>query len=97
MITRTLTQVKVFDIKAQGDMIGGQGWFDSIPSLNWVNGQIWESDAECEKCLEEAIVDWQKRRSENPWGTTSHKPEIVIYWKTITDNDNTLTQEADEN
>lgn len=25
MITRTLTQVKVFDVKANGELIGGQG------------------------------------------------------------------------
>jgi hypothetical protein len=48
-----------------------------------VNGQTWKSDAECEQCLNEAIADWQDRRSKNPWGTTSHKPELVVYWQTI--------------
>lgn len=83
MITRTLTQVKVFDVKAHGDVVGGHGWSESIPGLSWVNGQVWESDAECERCLNEAIADWQNRRDKNPWGTTSHKPELVIYWQTI--------------
>ena len=83
MITRTLTQVKVFDVKAYSDMVCGHGWSDSIPGLDWVNGRVWESDAECEQCLNEAIADWQKRRKENPWGTTSHKPELFIYWQTI--------------
>lgn len=83
MITRTLTQIKVFDIKARSEMVGGHGWSDSIPGLTWANGQAWESDAECERCLNEAIADWQNRRNENPWGTTSHKPELVIYWQTI--------------
>lgn len=90
MITRTLTQVKVFDIKAQGDMIGGHGWSDFISGLTWVNGQVWESDSECERCLNEAIADWQNRREKNPWGTTSYKPEITIYWKTITVDEKTL-------
>lgn len=48
MITRTLTQVKVFDVKANGELIGGQGGFGTIPELNWVEGQVWESDAECD-------------------------------------------------
>lgn len=83
MITRTLTQVKVFDVKAHGEVIGGHGWSDSIPGLNWVNGQVWESDAECERCLNEAITDWRNRRNKNPWGTTYHKPELVVYWQTV--------------
>lgn len=84
MITRTLTQVKVFDVKASGEVIGGQGWFDTIPGLNWAEAQVWESDAECERLLNEAIADWQERRNKNPWGTTPRKPELIIYWKTIT-------------
>ena len=83
MVTRTLTQVKVFDVKAHSDVVGGHGWSDSIPGLNWVNGRVWESDAKCEQCLNEAIADWRNRRDKNPWGTTSHKPELVIYWQTI--------------
>ena len=87
MITRTLTQVKVFDVKAQGDILGGHGWCDDIPGLEWVKGRVWENDAECEQCLNEAIADWQARRDRNPWGTTSHKPELVIYWQTIAINE----------
>ena len=89
MITRTLTQVKVFDVKAHQDVICEQGmqpW--KIPGLSWVNGRVWESDVECERYLNEAIADWQTRRNENPWGTTSHKPELVIYWQTIAVNEN---------
>lgn len=84
MITRTVKQVKVFDVKAHQDVVCEQGmrpWI--IPGLNWVNGQVWKSDAECERCLNEAIADWRNRRDENPWGTTSHKPELVVYWQTI--------------
>ena len=88
MVTRTLTQVKVFDVKAHSDVVGGHGWSDSIPGLNWVNGQVWESDAKCEQCLNEAIADWRNRRDKNPWGTTSHKPELVIYWQTIAVDEN---------
>lgn len=84
MITRTLTQIKVFDVKANGELIGGQGGFGTIPELNWVEGKVWESDEECERLLNEAIADWQERRNKNRWGTTPHKPELIIYWKTIT-------------
>lgn len=83
MVTRILTQIKVFDIKAHGEVIGGHGWSDSIPGFTWVNGQVWESDVECEKCLNEAIADWQNRRKTNYWGITSNKPELFIYWQTI--------------
>ena len=89
MVTRTLTQVKVFDVKAHQDVIYEQGmqpW--TISGLSWVNGRVWESDAECERCLNEAIADWRNRRAENPWGTTSHKPELVIYWQTIAVDEN---------
>ena len=84
MITRIVQQIKVFDVKAHQDVICEQGmqpWI--IPGLSWVNGQIWENDAECERRLNEAIADWQNRRKENPWGTTSHKPELVVYWQTV--------------
>jgi hypothetical protein len=89
MITRTLTQVKVFDVKTRQDVMYEQGmqpWV--IPGLTWVNGQVWESDAKCERCLNEAIADWRNRRDENPWGTTSHKPELVVYWQTIAVDEN---------
>lgn len=84
MITRIVRQVKVFDVKAHQDVIYEQGmqpW--TIPGLSWVNSRVWESDAECERCLNEAIADWRNRRNENPWGTTSHKPELVVYWQTV--------------
>ncbi len=84
MITRIVRQVKVFDVKAHQDIICEQGmqpW--TVPGLSWVNGRAWESDAECERCLNEAIADWRNRRDENPWGTTSHKPELVVYWQTV--------------
>jgi hypothetical protein len=89
MITRIVKQIKVFDVKARQDVICEQGmqpW--PIPGLNWVNGQVWESDAECERCLNEAIADWRNRRDKNPWGTTSHEPELVVYWQTVNIQEN---------
>lgn len=84
MITRIVRQVKVFDVKAHQEVIHEQGmqpWVN--PGLTWVYGQVWESDVECERCLNEAITDWRNRRNENPWATTSHKPELVVYWQTV--------------
>jgi hypothetical protein len=83
MVTRTLEQVKVFDIKAHGQTLSGHGYCDQIPGLTWVNGQTWESEEECVRLLNAAIADWEDRRNKNPWGTTDHKPELVVYWKTI--------------
>ena len=84
MITRILKQVKVFDVKAHPEVVYEQGmkpW--TIPGLSWVNGRVWESDTECERYLNEAIADWQDRIKKEPWATTSHKPELVVYWQTI--------------
>lgn len=80
MVTRTVVEKKVFDIKAHADMICGHGYCDKIPGLNWANCQEWVSDEECDRLLAEATADWEQRRNGNPWGTTSHKPELVIYW-----------------
>ena len=81
METRTITEIKVFDIVAQGDVLSGHGYCDYIPSITWVKGQVWESDAQCEKLLQQAIKDWEMRRESNPWGTTDYKPQLKIYWK----------------
>lgn len=83
MITRVLTQVKVFDISARSDCISCQGFYDKIDGITWIEGQIWESDAQCNELLENAIEDWKIRRNKNVWETTSHKPELIVYWKTI--------------
>lgn len=83
MTTRTITQAKVFDIKARGTSLMGHGFSDYIKGITWVEGYPWESDEECNKLLEIAIAEWEERRNENPWGTTSYKPELRIYWKNI--------------
>lgn len=83
MATRIVKQVKVFDIASQSDYRGGHGYSERIPGISWVNGQIWESDEVCQSLLKEATIDWQKRCSEDLWGTTSHRPTIEIYWQTI--------------
>ena len=88
MITRTLKQVKVFDVKARGTTLMGHGWSESIPGLTWVNGQIWESDAECDQCLQSAVEDWEHRLKDNPWGTTTNKPQVSVYWQTIAIDEN---------
>lgn len=90
MITRTVKQLKVFDIKSRQDVIHEQGmqpWL--IPGLSWVNAQPWESAEECDRLYAEACEDWKRRRAENPWGTTSHKPELVVYWQIIDIDENT--------
>lgn len=87
MITRTIKQIKVFDIKSREDFICGHGYSDRIPGLTWVNGRVWKSDEQCQNLLQNSIIDWERKRNANPWGTTSHKPELVIYWQTIEVND----------
>jgi hypothetical protein len=81
METRVITEVKVFDIVAQGQVIIGHGYSYDIPSIVWIKGQIWESDTQCEELLQLAIKDWKMRKVSSPWGTTDHKPQLKIYWK----------------
>ena len=81
METRVITEVKVFDIVAQGQAMVGHGYSYDIPPIIYVKGQIWESDTQCEKLLQQAIKDWEIKRECNPWGTTDHKPQLKIYWK----------------
>lgn len=84
MITRMVKQVKVFDVASRSDVVHEQGmqpW--RIPGLSWASERTWENDAECEKLLQFAIKDWESRREANPWGTTSYKPELKVYWKII--------------
>jgi hypothetical protein len=86
MITRTITQAKVFDIKARGITLMCHGFSDYVKGITWVEGYPWESDEDCNKLLDTAIAEWEERRRDNPWGTTSHKPELIIYWKNISEN-----------
>lgn len=83
MVTRIVKQVKVFDIIARDDVISVQGFCDTIPGITYANSVPWESDELCELALQAAIKDWKKRRDEDTWGTTSHKPQLDIYWKLI--------------
>lgn len=83
MVTRTVKQVKVFDIIAMDGAISVQGFYEKIPGITYAKGLPWESDELCELALQAAIKDWKKRRDECIWGTTSNKPQLNIYWKTV--------------
>ena len=83
MVTRVLEQVKVFDIIAEGSIIRGMGDYEEIPELIYAKEEIWESDEVCAQILENAIKDWEMRREKRCWSTTSYKPELKIYWKTV--------------
>lgn len=84
MVTRIVTQVKVFDIKSREGVLADQGFAPiRIPGLVWQNDTPWESDEKCNELLQVAIEDWQRRRNENPWGTTDHEPKLDVHWKTI--------------
>lgn len=83
MITRTLKQMKVFDIRACSQTLSGHGYCDEIPGITWAKGQVWESEEECARLLKEAFADWEERRNKNPWGTTGHEPKLNVYWETI--------------
>ncbi len=85
MITRTITQAKVFDVKARGTSLIGHGFSDYVEGITWVEGYPWESDEDCNKLLDIAIAEWEERRREDPWRTTSYKPELKIYWKNISE------------
>ena len=88
MMTRTLKQVKMFDVKAKGQTLISHGYYEKIPGITWVEKRIWESDAECERCLNEAIKDWNERHKKNGWDTTDKEPEVIVYWETIEINEN---------
>ena len=83
MVTRTLKQVKVFDIVAGESVISVQGFCSIIPSIIYADGVRWESNELCELALQAAVKDWEKRRDEDAWGTTSNKPRLDIYWKIL--------------
>ena len=83
MITRTVKQVNVFDIKSHSDTIGVNDNYTHIPGLTWINGQVWKSDEECQRLYKKAFADWRHRRDTNPTKTTAYQPELVVYWKTI--------------
>lgn len=84
MTTRTFKEIKVFDIIAEGSELRGMGYYMEIPDLIYAKEEIWESDELCEQALKNAIKDWEICRKKDCWGTTSHKPELKIYWKAIT-------------
>ena len=83
MITRTITQAKVFSIVAQGVSLSGHGFSDYLPSITYAKDVYWESEEQCAQMLENAIEEWEEQRKANSWGTTNNKPEIQIYWITI--------------
>lgn len=68
MVTRTLKQVKVFNIRAYSQTLSGHGYYDEIPGITWNLGQVWESDEECARLLEAAIADWENRRTKKSLG-----------------------------
>ena len=82
-VFRTLKQVKVFDIIAQGSCVSGHGYFEELPSIIYHQGCIFESDTECEILLNKALEDYEKELDDNCWGTTKDKPKLTIYWKTL--------------
>ena len=82
-VTRTLKQIKVFDIIAQGQWISGHGYGYAIDGIVYSKEQIFESDENCTELLNQAIENWEERRNKNPWGTTDHKPKLITYWKTV--------------
>ena len=83
MKTRIVKQIKVFDIKASGQYLGGHGFNVDVPAIIYCENQIWESDEQCSRLLQESIKNWEERKERDCWGTTSHKPSLDIYWKTI--------------
>lgn len=80
MVTRTVVEKKVFDIRSNGQTMCGHGDTYSIDPIVWADGREWVSDEECDCLLANAIDDWKQKRKDNPWITTSHKPELKIYW-----------------
>jgi hypothetical protein len=83
MVTRTVVEKKVFSIRSNGQMMCGQGYMYDIDPIVWADGKEWVSDEECDRLLAAATADWEQQRKENPWGTTSHQPELKIYWEPI--------------
>lgn len=83
MVTRTVVEKKVFSIRSNGQMMCGHGYNYDIDPIVWADGKEWVSDEECDRLLAEATKDWEQRRTENYWGTTSHQPELKIYWEPI--------------
>ena len=83
MVTRTIKQVKVFDIIADDCVLSGHGFYETIPGIKYAQGEPWVSDELCEIALQVAVEDWKKRSKENVWGTTSNRPELYIYWQVV--------------
>ena len=80
MVTRTVVEKKVFDIWSDGQIMCGQGYTYNVDPIVWADSKEWVSDEECDRLLANATADWEQQRKENPWGTTSHQPQLEIYW-----------------
>ncbi len=80
MVTRTVVEKKVFDIRSNGERMCGHGYDYNIDPIVWADGQDWVSDEECDSLLAAATADWERRREENFWGITSCRPQLEIYW-----------------
>jgi hypothetical protein len=83
MMTRTLTQKKVFDICCKGTTLSGHGYYADIEGIDFIEEQEWENDEKCNELLNHYTEEWKKMRKENPHGTTNYAPELFVYWKTI--------------
>ena len=83
MVTRTVVEKKVFDIRSNGEVMCGHGYSYDVCSIVWVDGQDWVSDEECARLLADATADWERKREENFWGITSCRPQLEIYWVPI--------------
>lgn len=69
-VERTLKQIKVFDICAEGTLSD----FDKY----YAKEEIWESDEKCNEILENA------KKTENAERHTGRsQPVLHVYWKTI--------------
>lgn len=83
MITRTLIQKKVFDIRCASEYLYGHGFDWDIKGIDFIKEQEWESDEECNRLLQHYTQEWKKMYEKAPHNVTSHAPELSVYWKTI--------------
>lgn len=81
METRTITQTKYFDIKANGQILSGHGYCDELPTIWYHKQAVWESEEQCKMLLKQAHEQWEKEYKQNPWGVTGHEPKLVVYWE----------------
>lgn len=83
MVTRTLIQKKVFDIRCMSECLCGHGFSWDKKGIDFIKEQEWQSDEECNKLLQHYTQEWKNMYEKAPHTTTSCAPEISIYWKTI--------------